>query len=463
MASRSNRSPARAARSRWRSVPAVAAGSVLVAVTVAASAVAAVTIGGVSIAGFGPDDLASLLGPGGDGSVAVADGDTTPTTGRAPATAGATSAAAPAELAFDGNAGQASAATTSTVAGAEVAAHPVPTSGARGPATTVPAAPSPIDPDAVYQGLVGRLALDDPVATPVAATPTAGPGVQPLTGLPGPVPERPAAVVKIDNSPKARPQVGLEQADIVVEEEVEGGVTRLAAVFHSQGAVVGPVRSGRTTDIPVLDGLGSPLFVYSGANQVIETLLLRQKGVQNRSAERTSGYWRERGRKVPSNLFTDLGAQWASATGGPPPAQFAYRGPGEALVGGQPATSLAVTYRANRVSWAWNGELWARSQGGAPHVVAAGGQLAVANVVVVETAKIDTGMVDTSGARVPEFAFVGAGPATVFTGGQRIAATWTRPTLRSAVTLTAADGSVVGLTPGRTWVEVVEAGAGQLR
>lgn len=462
MPPRSNRSRARASRSRWRSVPAVAAGSVLVAVTVAASAVGAITLGGVRIAGFGPDELAGLLGSAGDGSVVVADGDTTTTTGGVPATAGAVSSAPPAELAFDGTAGEASNAPKDS-AGATSAARTVPTSGAKGPATTVPAAPSSIDPDAVYKGLVGRLGLDDPVATPVAPAPAVGAGVQPLTGLAGPVPDRPAAVVKIDNSPKARPQVGLEQADIVVEEEVEGGVTRLAAVFHSQGAVVGPVRSGRTTDIPVLDGLGSPLLVYSGANQVIDALLLRQPAVQNRSAERTSGYWREKARKVPSNLFTDLGAQWASATGSPPPAQFAYRAAGQAPAGGEAATSFSVTYRANRVSWAWNGELWARSQGGAPHVVAAGGQLAVANVVVVETAKVDTGMVDTSGARVPEFAFVGAGPATVFTGGQRIAATWTRPTLRSAVTLTAADGSVVGLTPGRTWVEVVEAGAGQLR
>ncbi|MDH5288568.1 MAG: DUF3048 domain-containing protein [Acidimicrobiia bacterium] len=461
MAPRSNRSPARVSRSRWRPVTAVAAGSVLVAVTVAASALAAITLGGMRIAGFGPDELASLLGSGGDGSTVAAVADPTTTTGRAPATASAT-VAVPAELAFDGTAGEASGATAPATT-AVAPARSVPTSGAKGPATTVAAGPSAIDPDAVYKGLVARLGLDDPVATPVAAAPTVAPGVQPLTGLPGPVPDRPAAVVKIDNSPKARPQVGLEQADIVVEEEVEGGVTRLAAVFHSLGGVVGPVRSGRTTDIPVLDSLGSPLLVYSGANQVIDALLLRQPAVQNRSAERTSGYWRERARPAPSNLFTDLAAQWASGTGGPPPAQFAYRADGRAPTGGRPAAGFSMAYRANRVSWAWNGELWARSQGSAPHVVVAGGQLAVANVVVVETAKIDTGMVDTSGARVPEFAFVGAGPASVFTGGQRIAATWTRPTLRSAVTLTAADGSVVGLTPGRTWVEVVEAGVGQLR
>ncbi|MDH4075527.1 MAG: hypothetical protein OEW29_06270, partial [Acidimicrobiia bacterium] len=62
MAPRSNRSPARVSRSRWRPVTAVAAGSVLVAVTVAASALAAITLGGMRIAGFGPDELASLLG-----------------------------------------------------------------------------------------------------------------------------------------------------------------------------------------------------------------------------------------------------------------------------------------------------------------------------------------------------------------------------------------------------------------
>lgn len=258
MAPRSNRSRARASRSRWRTVSAAAAGSVLVAVTVAASAVAAITPGGVHIAGFGPDELADLLGTGADGSVVVAEGDPTTTTGRAPATAGATSPTPPAGLAFDGMAGEAAAASPATTA-APAAGRTVPTSGADGPATTVPAAPSSVDPDVVYKGLVGRLGLDDPVATPVAAAPAVGPGVQPLTGLPGPVPDRPAAVVKIDNSPKARPQVGLEQADIVVEEEVEGGVTRLAAVFHSQGGVVGPVRfrAGPPTS-PCSTGLARP-------------------------------------------------------------------------------------------------------------------------------------------------------------------------------------------------------------
>jgi hypothetical protein len=276
------------------------------------------------------------------------------------------------------------------------------------------------------------------------------------------VPERPAAVVKIDNSPAARPQSGIEQADIVFEEEVEGGMTRLAAVFHSLGGVVGPVRSARTTDIPLLDGLGSPLLLYSGANQVTDALLLRQAAIQNRAANRSSGYWRERGRKVPHNLYADLSAHWASAVKKPPPAQFAYRAPGQPAVG-EPADHLSIGYRSNNVTWTWNGELWARAQGGRAHTVAAGGQLAVANVVVIETRKVDTGMVDVSGATVPEFVFVGSGRATVFSGGRRLTGIWTRPTLSSAATLTTSEGAVIALTPGRTWVEIVERDAGLLR
>ena len=82
---------------------------------------------------------------------------------------------------------------------------------------------------------------------PPAETPTSG---APLTGLaitdPAKV-ARPALIVKIDNAPKGRPQEGINQADVVVEEGVEGGITRLAAIFHSQDiGEVGPIRSARS-------------------------------------------------------------------------------------------------------------------------------------------------------------------------------------------------------------------------
>ncbi len=315
---------------------------------------------------------------------------------------------------------------------------------------------------AIYTGVVGRLGRDEVVVAGRAPAPTVAAGHLPLTGLPGDVPNRPAIVVKVDNGRPARPQTGLNAADIVIEEEVEGGVTRFAAVFHSTSTAVGPVRSARTTDIGIINGFGAPLLLYSGANAVTDTLIRSQPTVQNRSAATSSGYWRSSSRRAPSNLYSDTASHWASATGGPPPAQFAYRGEGDA-VGGVDDTGLTVTYRASHAGWTWDGTQWLRTQGGAAHMTASGQRVSAANVVVIEAREVATGMVDSTGATVPEFVFVGEGQATVFTAGKRIEGIWNRPTLASVATLITGDGSVIKLTPGRTWIELIRAGAGMLR
>ncbi|HEV7887212.1 MAG TPA: DUF3048 domain-containing protein, partial [Acidimicrobiales bacterium] len=116
--------------------------------------------------------------------------------------------------------------------------------------------------------------------TAASTTTTAGTGfpagAAPLTGLPA-KPEllgRAALVVKIDNAPKARPQKGLLQADVVIEEKVEDGVTRFFTIFQSQDAdPVGPVRSARTTDITLVTPLNRPLFSYSGTNATFQKLI----------------------------------------------------------------------------------------------------------------------------------------------------------------------------------------------
>ena len=348
-----------------------------------------------------------------------------------------------------------------TTTAATVAPTTAATTGSGGaPVTTTPSGGG--GDTAIYRGILGALGPNEIVTPAVAPAPTVAAGILPLTGLPsatGDVPNRPAAVVKIDNSSAARPQSGLNAADIVIEEEVEGGITRLAAVFHSTGAIVGPVRSGRTTDIGIINAFGSPLLLYSGANEVTDTLLRAQAEVQNRSAARSSGYWRRSGRRAPSNLYSDTGPHWASAAGGAPPAQFAYRADGVAP-GGIPDASLTVNYRASRADWAWDGTAWLRTQRGTPHMTDAGTQVSAANVVVIEADEVPSGMVDSGGANVPEFVFVGTGKATVYTAGNRIEGVWTRPTLRSAATLTTAGGAVIELTPGRTWIELIGAGSG---
>jgi len=345
--------------------------------------------------------------------------------------------------------GKETAGTTATTAGSGAA-----------PATTVRSGGG--TDTSIYQGVVGRLARDEVVTAPRAPAPSVGSGIMPLTGLPGEVPSRPAVVVKIDNGRPARPQTGLNAADIVIEEEVEGGVTRFAAVFHSTSSIVGPVRSARTTDIGIINGFGSPLLLYSGANAVTDALIRAQPTVQNRSAATSSGYWRSSSRRAPSNLYSDTAPHWATSSGGPPPSQFAYRGPDEP-VDGVDDTTFTVAYRASNAGWTWAGTHWVRTQGGAAHMTAGAGQISATNVVVIEADEVATGMVDSSGATVPEFVFVGEGKATVFTGGKRIEGIWNRPTLASAATLTTADGVVIKLAPGRTWIELIRSRAGMLR
>jgi len=314
----------------------------------------------------------------------------------------------------------------------------------------------------IYRGYIATLDRDEKVLEAAAPQPKTTDGTYPLTGLGGDSPARPAAVVKIDNGPGSSPQTGLDKADIVYEEPVEGGVTRFAAVFHSQATEVGPVRSGRTTDIGILNGFDNPLYLYSGANAVTDSLLRNQETVQNRNAATSSGYWRNKTRRAPSNLYSDLSRHWASSDKTEPPAQFEYRSANESAEGTK-ADSIQINYRANNVAWEWDGTSYLRSQKSKPHTAANGKQLEAKNVVVVETEEKATGMVDGSGATVPEYIFVGSNKATVFTDGKKIEGTWTRPSLADAATLTTSSGEVIELTAGQTWVEVIAEGSGILK
>ena len=318
------------------------------------------------------------------------------------------------------------------------------------------------DPDGIYIGKLGSLDPDEQQIAGAAVLPESSSFILPLTGEVNSVPDRPAAVVKIDNGSAASPHQGLNAADIVIEEEVEGGVTRFAAIFHSTSTIVGPVRSGRTTDLALVGGLGSPLLMYSGANRITEGILRSHPNIQNRSHDSApSGYWRDNARPAPSNLFSDTEPHWASATGGPPPTQFHYREDGEAAEG-LTAEEFTVVYPASTARWSWDGDRWLRWQRGDEHLLVSGEQVDAANVVVIEAERLPTGMVDSSGGAVPEFYFIGSGRATVFTDGKRIDGTWTKPSINSVPTLTHSPGKSIELTPGRTWIQLVEAGAQQL-
>lgn len=323
----------------------------------------------------------------------------------------------------------------------------------KGPQTEEPASPSGDPLAAGYKGPVGGWSLTEVLSETNIPFPTAAAGTAPLTGLQGSVTNRPAVVVKIDNSSKARPQAGVALADIVVEEEVEGGITRLAAIFHSNDSVVGPVRSGRTTDASFINSLGEPALVYSGANRIIDDVLLSFDQIQNFSAARNGGYWRDTSRRAPADLFAETSSY--NNTGNSPPAWFHYRDVGVASAG-TPTTSVTVRFGNSRADWSWDGSGWLRTQNGSAHVADTGERVTAANIVVAEVPSFDTGLRDSGGGVIPEFVWAGAGAVTVFTDGKRIDGQWVRPRLIDPAVLQAADGSIIELTPGVTWVELVE-------
>ncbi|MEL7210140.1 MAG: DUF3048 domain-containing protein, partial [Actinomycetota bacterium] len=289
---------------------------------------------------------------------------------------------------------------------------------------------------------------DDPAPEPAAPAPGAP---WPLTGIasePGAPLDRPGVAVKVSNGEPARPQAGINQADQVWEEQVEG-ISRLIAVFHSTDAApVGPVRSARDSDVDLLEAFGTPVFVWGGANEGVAARVEASPLVSfNVDPEAAPDKYRDDQRPAPDNLFIDGTGPFFAASGATPPvAQFAYRAEGAAAPG-EPTPGAEIDWGGSLVSYVWDeGRAgWARVQDGTAHVDAAGEQVAPANVVVILT-EYEAAPSDP---RSPVAVTVGEGEATVFTDGRQVAARWSRSSVGAPYAVVdAATGEPVGLTPG---------------
>lgn len=296
----------------------------------------------------------------------------------------------------------------------------------------------------------------EPAMTMLPAT-TVAPGPlerQPLTGVPigGGVSytPRPAMVVKIDNVEAGRNQAGLNQADVVFEEIIEGRATRFAAVFNSmQADPVGPIRSGRTQDVLLLACLNDPVFVWSGGNPGV-TQALQATG-WTVLGDGSPGFFRNTDRPRPHNLFANMSELWPQAgdAGNAVPI-FEYTAPGQD-VAGTPASFVEMMVGSYPVRWDWDPQQgFLRSQFGAPHQLTDG--QASANTVVVLVVQYLRSPVDS---RSPEAQTVGGGPTSVYNNGRKIEGTWTRAQPTDPFTLES-GGEPILIAPGRTWVELVD-------
>jgi len=281
-----------------------------------------------------------------------------------------------------------------------------------------------------------------------------------LSGRPNPHGNaRAALVVKIDNVPRARPQAGINDADIVYVELVEGGQTRYAAVFHSEEVgTVGPVRSMRTTDINLVRPLNKPLFANSGGNSRTTNAINASPLVNIGHATAAGGaYYRNNSRPAPHNLFSSTTAlrRKGGTAGGTPPTIFTIRRPGTPNPNKTSATKgVQVSYKNTKVSYTWNGSGWARSQDGRATVDTAGVRTAPETVIV----RFTPYGVSPADRNSPEADVLGRGKAWIFTEGKLIRGSWSKPKPNSVTQYRDQNGNPVQLLPGRVWVELPKPG-----
>jgi hypothetical protein len=298
-------------------------------------------------------------------------------------------------------------------------------------------------------------------AGPTAAQPTASPTssptptatLSPLTGKPAP-PGRPVLAVKIDNVAPARPQTGLGAADIIYVEPVEGGLSRLLAIFSSTVPPrIGPIRSARESDLELLAHYGRPGLAYSGANQQVLTTI-RSAPVVDLSPARAPAAYRRSARTAPHNLYADPDtllkrAKRVSAArdigfdfGALPPGQ------------GTPKQRHTVRYPAATTSFTWSAKRhrWAVTLDGQPATTTDGGRLRASTVVVQYTRITASRLRDSLGNTTPYPHTIGSGTALVLRDGRAIDARWSRPTATAGTTFTTTAGAPLPFAPGQTWV-----------
>jgi len=313
----------------------------------------------------------------------------------------------------------------------------------------------------------------DTTAASTTTTVDTGPKVpSPLTGLPMPeaLAKRGLLIVKIDNSPQARPQLGLAEADVVFEHLVEGGQTRFAALYHSTDAAeVGPVRSARSTDMNLATSFNRPLFAYSGANAAFQVLLRRAVFVDVGLKALPDAYTRRPDRRPTSDLFTSTGALYAGARfpGSAPVALWAFRAAGAPAVAGPPASEASIDFAgpaATKVRWLWDAGAggWRREQDGSAHVDGTGKEVRASNVIVHFVNYKDSLIRDRTSAPVPEAQLVGEGSAWILVDGKVIRGRWNKSSLTQATVYVDESGKPVELRPGRTWVELAPPGSASL-
>ncbi|MFC9330751.1 DUF3048 domain-containing protein [Kitasatospora sp. NPDC057015] len=301
-----------------------------------------------------------------------------------------------------------------------------------------------------------------PAAPPGAPTTPGSPGtsgaqgVSPLTGLPGEAGR--ITAVKIDNIVDARPQTGLDSADVVYAIEVEGGISRLLAVYDSNrlppGDTIGPVRSARESDLELLEQYGRVNFVYSGAQSRFLPVLGAADVLNVSPLQHGGAFFRSPSRAAPHNEYVVPSDVLRASPDAAQARDIGFRF-GAAPAGGTPADGFTARMPAASFTFNWSAadQRYLVSMDGKPARTSEGGRLGAATVVVqrVDERTSPLGLRDSAGNPVPFAPTVGDGEAVVLRDGRAYQGTWSRPRADSGTTFSYA-GAPMTFRPGPVWV-----------
>jgi Protein of unknown function (DUF3048) N-terminal domain/Protein of unknown function (DUF3048) C-terminal domain len=259
-------------------------------------------------------------------------------------------------------------------------------------------------------------------------------------------------IFKIDNVIQARPPTGLTKADIVYLLPVEGGLSRIFAVFSSHvPPIVGPVRSSRQEDIMLLRQFGRPAFAFSGAQPALLPVVEHAR-IVDLYAGKVGGYFRDWNRVEPYNLYADTKTLLREAPHASLARDIGFRF-GSAPPGGKPTHSYGLGYQAAHFTFLWSPKQhrWLVSMDGSPARAANGHRLG-GRTIVVQYVRVGTSVFRELGIRPPYANTVGHGSAIVLRNGRAYHVRWSRPRANGGTTFTLPDGHRMPFARGQVWV-----------
>jgi len=258
--------------------------------------------------------------------------------------------------------------------------------------------------------------------------------------------------VKIDNIVYARPQTGINHADIVYVFPVEGGLTRFLAIFSSHfPPVIGPVRSARRDDLQLLRVFGRPAFAYSGAQGQLLPVIAKAR-IVNLYAGVARGYYRDYSRIAPYNLLASTRVLLAQSNRASKARNIGFKfGPPPA--GGRVTKTETVTWPSTRFTFTWSAarQRWLISMDGVPAKTSSGVRFSAATVVIQHTIVRKSGFLEYG--YPPPFAqTTGHGTAIVLRNGKAYKIHWSRPYWNDRTRFTTLAGKPMTFQPGQVWI-----------